>query len=131
MSPWRRERKTAYLTESAYASEDANACIYATCDLTINGSGSLDVSGNYRHGVFSKDDLVVYGGTIRVSAVEDGLNGKDSVKIGAGDISITAGADGVKSSKSTNPEKGFVYVSDGSFRLTPKTTASKRRRISA
>ena len=102
---------------SAYANEDANACIYATCDLTINGSGSLDVSGNYRHGVFSKDDLVVYGGTIRVSAVEDGLNGKDSVKIGAGDISIAAGADGVKSSKSTNPEKGFVYVNGGSLSI--------------
>lgn len=102
---------------SVYASEDANACIYATCDLTINGSGSLDVSGNYRHGAFSKDDLVVYGGTIRVNAVEDGLNGKDSVKIGAGDISIAAGADGVKSSKSTNPEKGFVYVSDGSLSI--------------
>lgn len=102
---------------SAFASEDANACIYATCDLTINGSGSLDVSGNYRHGVFSKDDLVVYGGSISVSAVEDGLNGKDSVKIGAGDISIDSGADGVKSSKSTNPEKGFVYVSGGSLSI--------------
>ena len=99
------------------ASEDANACIYATCDLTINGSGSLDVSGNYRHGVFSKDDLVVYGGSINVSAVEDGLNGKDSVKIGAGDISIDSGADGVKSSKSTSPEKGFVYVSGGSLSI--------------
>lgn len=102
---------------SAFTSEDANACIYATCDLTINGSGSLDVSGNYRHGVFSKDDLVVYGGSINVSAVEDGLNGKDSVKIGAGDISIDSGADGVKSSKSTNPEKGFVYVSGGSIEI--------------
>lgn len=102
---------------SAFTSEDANACIYATCDLTINGSGSLDVSGNYRHGVFSKDDLVVYGGSINVSAVEDGLNGKDSVKIGAGDISIDSGADGVKSSKSTNPEKGFVYVSGGSLSI--------------
>lgn len=102
---------------SVFTSEDANACIYATCDLTINGSGSLDVSGNYRHGVFSKDDLVVYGGTIRVSAVEDGLNGKDSVKIGAGDILIDSGADGVKSSKSTNPEKGFVYVSGGSLSI--------------
>ena len=103
--------------ENAFTSEDANACIYATCDLTINGSGSLDVSGNYRHGVFSKDDLVVYGGSINVSAVEDGLNGKDSVKIGAGDISIDSGADGVKSSKSANPEKGFVYVSGGSLSI--------------
>lgn len=102
---------------SAFTSEDANACIYATCDLTINGSGSLDVSGNYCHGVFSKDDLAVYGGSINVSAVEDGLNGKDSLKIGAGDISIDSGADGVKSSKSTNPEKGFVYVSGGSLSI--------------
>lgn len=102
---------------SAFTSEDVNACIYATCDLTINGSGSLDVSGNYRHGVFSKDDLVVYGGSINVSAVEDGLNGKDSVEIGAGDVSIDSGADGVKSSKSTNPEKGFVYVSGGSLSI--------------
>lgn len=102
---------------SAFASEDANACIYATCDLAINGSGLLDVSGNYRHGVFPKDDLVVYGGSINVSAVEDGLNGKDSVKIGAGDISIDSGADGVKSSKSSNPEKGFVYVSGGSLSI--------------
>lgn len=102
---------------SVFTSEDANACIYATCDLTISGSGLLDVSGNYRHGVFSKDDLVVYGGSINVSAVEDGFNGKDSVKIGAGDISIDSGADGVKSSKSTNPEKGFVYVSGGSLSI--------------
>lgn len=102
---------------SVFTSEDANACIYATCDLTINGSGSLDVSGNYCHGVFSKEDLVVYGGSINVGAVEDGLNGKDSVKIGAGDISIDSGADGVKSSKSTNPEKGFVYVSGGSLSI--------------
>lgn len=102
---------------SAFTSEDVNACIYATCDLTINGSGSLDVSGNYRHGVFSKDDLVVYGGSINVSAVEDGLNGKDSVEIGAGGVSIDSGADGVKSSKSTNPEKGFVYVSGGSLSI--------------
>lgn len=102
---------------TSYANEDANACVYSTCDLTINGSGSLDISGNYRHGVYSKDDLVVYGGSINVSAVEDGLNGKDSVKIGAGDISIAAGADGVKSSKSTNPEKGFVYVNGGSLSI--------------
>lgn len=112
---------------SAFTSEDANACIYATCDLTINGSGSLDVSGNYRHGVFSKDDLVVYGGKIRVSAVEDGLNGKDSVKIGAGDISIDSGADGVKSSKSTNPEKGFVYASGGSLSIDAEDDGIKAK----
>lgn len=104
---------TNALSDAAEHSDDTNACVYATCDLTINGSGSLNVSGNYRHGVFSKDDLVIYGGDIDIVAVEDGLHGKDSVKIGDGDISITAGGDGVKSTKDNKPTKGFVYVSGG------------------
>ncbi len=90
---------------STHASEDTNACVYATCDLTINGEGSLSVNGNYRHGVFTKDDLVIFGGTVSVSAVENGLHGKDSVKIGDGDISIVAGGDGVKSNKDSKPTK--------------------------
>ena len=108
---------TSALSDAAEHSDDTNACVYAACDLTINGSGSLSVSGNCRHGVFSKDDLVVYGGDIDVTAVEDGLHGKDSVKIGDGDISIEAGGDGVKSTKDDKPTKGFVYVSGGTLSI--------------
>lgn len=73
---------------SVFASEDANACIYATCDLTINGSGSLDISGNYRHGVFSKDGLVVYGGKVVLDSQGDGVDSNGNVEINGGTLLV-------------------------------------------
>ena len=46
-----------------------NGAIFARDDLTINGSGSLTVTGAYHHGISAKDDLVITGGTVAVSAV--------------------------------------------------------------
>ena len=77
--------------------DEPNAALFSKGDLTINGTGALTVEGNYRHGVNSKDDLVVTGGAITVTAVEDGLRGKDCVKIADGSFTVTAGGDGVKS----------------------------------
>ena len=60
-----------------YAAEgDANACVWAECDLTINGSGKLKVQGNDKRGISSKDELIITGGDIAVNAVDDGLRGK-------------------------------------------------------
>ena len=66
----------------AEGEDEPNAALYSKADLTINGTGALTVEGNYRHGVNSKDDLVVTGGTLTVTAKEDGLRGKDCVKSG-------------------------------------------------
>ena len=82
---------------------------------TINGTGALSVEGNYRHGVNSKDDLVVTGGAITVVAKEDGLRGKDCVKVADGSFAITAGGDGVKSSNDEDPTRGFVSIDGGTF----------------
>ena len=45
--------------ELAEGEDEPNAALYSKADLTINGTGALSVEGNYRHGVNSKDDLVV------------------------------------------------------------------------
>ena len=47
--------------------------IFSKADLTINGSGTLEIIGNYKHGVVSKDDLVITGGEISVTAIKGGL----------------------------------------------------------
>lgn len=41
------------------------AGIFAKCDLTLGGSGSLTVKDTVGHGIVSKDDLVVTGEHIR------------------------------------------------------------------
>lgn len=98
--------------------DEPNAALYSKADLTINGTGALSVEGNYRHGVNSKDDLVVTGGAITMVAKEDGLRGKDCVKVADGSFAITAGGDGVKSSNDEDPTRGFVSIDGGTFTVT-------------
>ena len=45
-------------------SDEPYATLFCRCDLAINGTGTLNVTANYRHGICSKDDLVVTGGTL-------------------------------------------------------------------
>ena len=104
---------------SSYALEDDSdepyATLFSRCDLTLNGSGTLNVTSAYRHAVCSKDDLVVVSGTYNISAVEDGLRGRDSVKVRDGVFIIQAGGDGIKSNKDDDPTKGFVSIDGGTF----------------
>lgn len=99
----------------AEGEDEPNAALYSKADLTINGTGALTVEGNYRHGVNSRDDLVVTGGTLTVTAKEDGLRGKDCVKVADGSFAITAGGDGVKSNNDEDPTRGFVSIDGGTF----------------
>lgn len=104
---------------SSYALEDDSdepyATLFSRCDLTLNGSGTLNVTSAYRHAVCSKDDLVVVSGTYNISAVEDGLRGRDCVKIRDGVFVIEAGGDSIKSNKDDDPTKGFVSIDGGTF----------------
>ena len=98
-------------------SDEPYATLFCRCDLTINGTGVLNVTANYRHGICSKDDLVVTGGTLNVTAVEDCLRGRDCVKIADGSFSLVAGGDGIKSNKDTEATQGFVSITGGAFSI--------------
>lgn len=98
-------------------SDEPYATLFSRADLTLNGTGTLNVTGSYRHAVCSKDDLVITGGTYVVNAVEDALRGRDCVKIADGDFTLTAGGDGIKSNKDTKATKGFVSIDGGTFNI--------------
>ena len=93
--------------------DEPDATVFCTCDLTVNGSGTLNVDATTHHGIHSTDDLVVTGGTLNVNAANDGLVGKDSVKIGGASVHVTAQDDGVKASNDDEEDKGFVLISGG------------------
>lgn len=95
--------------------EEPNAAIFSKDDLTIAGSGSLVVKGNFNHGIFTKNDLVITNGTYEITSVNDGIKGKDSIAIADGTFQIKAGGDGLQSSEDTETGKGFVYIQSGSF----------------
>ena len=103
-------------TDAAEYSEGAledgrNAVVYSKDDLTINGSGSLTVTGNYKHGIKCNDDLVITGGTISVTCPQDGIHANDSLHLTGADITIEAGDDAVHCDTE-------IYYADGSLLIT-------------
>lgn len=99
-------------------SEAPDSAIFSEDSLTINGSGSLTVKGSYLDGVHSKDDIVITGGKLDVTAVNNGIKGKDYVAAANGEITVNAQNDGVKSTNTDDDTLGFVYIEDGSFNIT-------------
>jgi len=99
-------------------SDEPNAAIFATSDLTITGTGSLEVSGNYNDGIATKDGLILAAGSITVSALDDGIRGKDYVYVKEGGITITAQGDGIKSDNDTDTSKGFITIDLGRIEVT-------------
>lgn len=107
---------------STYKQSDDNTVdgvIFSMSDLTLNGTGALTVTGNYNHGIVSKDDLIITGGIYNISAIKDGLNGKDCVKIKEGtfNISVTDG-NGIQSKNGDETTKGYVYICGGDINIT-------------
>lgn len=97
--------------------QEPNGAIFSKDDLTINGTGSLSVTGNFNHGIFSKDDLRIISGTFDVKAVNDGLKGKDSVAVKDGTITIQSEGDGIQSSNAEEADKGYVAIEGGTIKI--------------
>ncbi len=101
---------------------EANAVIYSKGDLTIEGTGKLVVTANYKNAIVSKDNLVINNGEFEINAVNHGIVGKDSITILNGTFNITAGADGFQSDN-TDLDKGYVTIEDGTFNITSANDA--------
>ena len=108
------------ISGSAYSdtalSDGTDGAIFAHDDLTINGSGSLTVTAQYSHGISANDDLVIAGGTITISAVDDAIHANDSIRIKDAAITATAGDDGLLTTNEV--ENGYLYIESGTLDIT-------------
>ncbi len=106
--------------EEYVAIDDNNidAVIFSKDDLTLNGSGSLTIASPSGHGIVSKDDLVLAGGSYTITAASHGLSANDSVRITGSTVTITAGKDAIQADNSDDASLGYVYIADGAFVLT-------------
>ena len=107
-------------TDEYVAIDDNNidAVIFAKSDLTLNGTGSLTIISAEGHGIVSKDDLKITGGTYDITAAGHALSGKDSVRIADGTFILTAEKDGIHAENADDEEKGYIYIADGDFAIT-------------
>ena len=91
--------------------------IFSKSDLVCNGTGSLTIEADYKHGIVSKDDLVITGGTYKIAAADNGITAKDQLKILDGSFDIDAANSAVKAKNADNAELGNIYIAGGIFTI--------------
>jgi len=103
--------------------QEENATLFSMADMTISGTGSLSVTGNYEDGITSKDGLLITEGTISVTTVDDGIRGKDYLVIEDGKITVDAQGDGLKSDNADDASRGYILIEDGTISVTTQGDA--------
>lgn len=95
-----------------------DGAIFSKTDLTLNGEGTLNITGNCKCGAVSKDDLIICGLNLTVKSTGCALEGKDCVKIKDAAITVSAGGDGIRSTNTEKSNNGFVYIETGNIDIT-------------
>lgn len=100
--------------DSAEYASDTEACIFSNCDLTINGSGSLNAYGYYHDAIRSKDRIKIIGANLYIRAKNNGIRGNDGVVIEESNVEVECEGTGIL----TNAAKAYVAVQGGTLKVT-------------
>ena len=100
--------------ETSAAEAGIDGVIYARDDLTINGAGSLTISGGPAHGITANDDLVITGGNLTVTSAKDAIHVNDSLRMTKAVMTLNAGDDAIQ----VDNEGGYIYIESGEFDIT-------------
>lgn len=94
-----------------------DAAIFSRTDLCINGKGTLNVKGNYKHGIVTKDDLVLAHVTLNVESASTAIDGKDCVMMNGVSATLSAGSNGIRSDNAEDANRGYVYILDSTLTI--------------
>ncbi len=108
---------TSYTFKNADENEP-DAVIFSKDDLSINGSGSLEITAKYNEGITTKNDLRIADGCINIVSVGNAIKGKDSVAVRNAAITVNSQEDGIKTSNAKEADKGYIYFESGTFNIT-------------
>jgi hypothetical protein len=70
--------------------DDAEACITSESDITINGTGILNVNGYYKDAIRSKDILKILSGTIAIQCKRNAVYGNDGILVHGGKLTVSS-----------------------------------------
>lgn len=120
------------ITASANDGSDAHkAAIYINGSSTWEGSGTVTIKGNVKHGLATDAGLTFANGfgTLTISnAASDGIHANEYVKTLGGTLNITASNDGFdvdKKTSSTSSDNGGIVISGGTVTVTTAGNSNK------
>ena len=84
--------------------------VFSKTDLTLNGSGSLTIDAQAGHGVVSKDELTINGGTFTVDSVDDCLHSGGALAVTGGTFTLSSGDDAIHSDDAVTIRAGEFSI---------------------
>lgn len=100
---------------SSNSDEKANAALFSKVDLTINGSGALNIDGKKSNAIKANDTLNITGGTFNITSVGDAFNVNDELNITGTTMTIDAKEDGVKVDNDDDMTVGNMYLANNTI----------------
>ncbi len=97
--------------------DEPNATLYSKADLSLNGTGTLNINATYSHGILSKDVLKIVSGTYQITAVNDAIRGRDGIAILDGTYNLIAQVDGLQAN---NTDLGWIEIYGGTYNIEAK-----------
>ncbi len=115
---------TSTLTDAAsYTSvsgEDQKGCFFSEGQIIFTGTGTLNVNGNYKHGICSDDYIDIQSGTVNiVKAANDGIRTNDYFLMTGGTLTTAATGDGI------DGDAGYIQIDGGTMNVTVSTADTK------
>ncbi len=98
--------------------DNVDGVIFSKDDLTINGTGTLEIISDYGNGIVSKDDLVITNGNFEINVDGHGLEANDEIAIKDATFNIVAKKDGLHADNDDDESLGNIYLQDGEFTIT-------------
>ncbi len=97
---------------------DPNAALFCQSDLTINGKGSLTVTGNFNNAVNCRDILKILNCSLNIGSIDDGIIGRDAVIIENANITLDVEGDGIKATNEEDKNLGYLSVNGSAINVT-------------
>lgn len=89
---------------------DENSCIYSECDLTINGTGSMNVHGYYKDAIHTKDTLKILDCSLVLQAKREAARGNDGMLLKDASVDIQCENTGLYTKNDGRNNRGCIQI---------------------
>lgn len=107
-----------YLADGGDYTDSLNGVLSVSNDLTIQGSGQLNITAQYHNGISSNHTIKILDGHIKINSSDDCILSNDLLQISGGHLELTAGKVGLHCKKQLNLSDCEIQISSSNIGIT-------------